>query len=560
MRKTIRILVMFACFLLTGSAHAEVFNVGPNDDLFGTLQGLQAGDEVIVEDGVYDTGGFFEVTWNGTANDPIVVRAADGARPHIRGVRSQNVINVSGSYYTLRGFEITNGSHGVRVATSDHGTFEDLYIHDINDVGISCNRPNNTYDVMVLRGNEIFDTGATGVGEGMYLGCNNAACVFSNSIVERNFLHDMGGSQGDGIEVKTGSFGNIVRHNVVYRTKFPAITMYGFMPGPGREPNVVEGNIVWGTQDNGIQLVGQVIVTNNIVLQAGASGISSKPSQGFDPVETILQHNTVVNGSGECFRANNWDLGRGHVVTNNVFYCPGGVATNFRDGAGTDPIIAGNVILGSENRPQGGTVQGVSIAADLGDPRQGDVYPRVGSALIGAGDPAHTLAEDFNGLGRADNAPDAGAYEFSTDTNPGWMVSEAFKTLAMTPDPPDPMDMMEAMDVMESVPDMGDMMVVEEIGADTGPTSDMRADSAVDDMRSSDASGAGDGASGSDVSAATDGGSMADVVSGGPVVVDNDDGCGCQTTRRGVGWPLSWMWLMVALGVVMIWRRRVSVL
>src|SRR5262249_55609082 len=153
----------------------------------------------------------------------------------------------------------------------DHGTLEDLVIHALGDVGISCNRDGETCDQMTFRHNEIFDTGAAGTGEGMYLGCNDAACTFSNSIVELNYIHDLGGDQGDGIEIKTGSFGNTVRDNVIVRSNYPGITMYGFA-GNGA-PNVVERNLVWHTVDNGIQIVGQVVVRNNIVIDCGNNGI-----------------------------------------------------------------------------------------------------------------------------------------------------------------------------------------------------------------------------------------------------------------------------------------------
>jgi hypothetical protein len=45
---------------------------------FGRLSQLVAGDEVVVHAGTYQTPGFYEVTWPGTAAQPIVIRAADG--------------------------------------------------------------------------------------------------------------------------------------------------------------------------------------------------------------------------------------------------------------------------------------------------------------------------------------------------------------------------------------------------------------------------------------------------------------------------------------------------
>lgn len=401
---------------------AMLFDVHPGDDLFGRLALLAPGDEVVVHAGTYTTPGFFAVTWAGTAGAPISVHAADGeARPVIVGTPAQNVIDLGGSYFTLRGFELRGGSHGVRLASADHATLEDLVLHDLGDVGISCNRDGDACDHVTIRHAEIYDTGHAGTGEGMYLGCNDGACLFTNGVVEGNYVHDTGGDQGDGIEIKTGAYGNVVRDNVIVRTKYPAITMYGYAGAGPR--NVVERNLVWTTQDNGIQVVGQIIVRNNIVLGAAASGIASKASQAFTPHDVDLVHNTVV-GATTCLKSNDWATATAQLVANNALYCEGGVAIDL-DGGAPAAVVAGNVVRGTSNAA---STDGVGAAADLGDPATAHVYPPAGSALIDHGDPAHAAADDFNGTARTDGKPDVGAYERTTGTNPGWDPGEGFKT------------------------------------------------------------------------------------------------------------------------------------
>lgn len=71
-------------------------------------------------------------------------------------------INIEGSWYTLRDLEIDGGSHGVRVGTSAHTVFENLHIHDTGDVGLSCNRPDNSYEAITIRKLHIHDTGIGG--------------------------------------------------------------------------------------------------------------------------------------------------------------------------------------------------------------------------------------------------------------------------------------------------------------------------------------------------------------------------------------------------------------
>jgi MYXO-CTERM domain-containing protein len=403
-------------------AHATTYDIHPGDALFTTLQGLAAGDTVVIHAGTYVTPGFLAVTWPGTAAQPIVVKGADGELPVIQGDMSQNVLNVKGSYFTIENLEIVGGSHGIRLDASDHGTLRDLKLHGLGDVGISCNFDGITCDAMTIAHNEIFDTGHSGTGEGMYLGCNDALCTFSNSIVEGNYVHDLGGSQGDGIEVKTGAFGNVIRDNVIVRSQYPGITMYGFAGGGA--PNVVERNLVWTTQDNGIQIVGQIVVRNNIVIGAAGNGIQSKASQGFSPDGAIVEHNTVWGAGAACFKSNDWATSTGQVLANNAFYCLGGTAIDLNGGA-PGATVVGNVVLGGSNAP-GGVVMGVSDAADLGAPMAAQVYPPAGSALLGAGDAAHAAMNDFNGTPRS--APfDAGAYQRTSDANPGWMPGEGFK-------------------------------------------------------------------------------------------------------------------------------------
>jgi hypothetical protein len=426
------IVALLASLATAAPARAATYHIRPGDDFKARLRALVAGDEAILHAGTYDTGGFFEVTWSGTAERPIVVRAADGERPVLRGVSTQNVLNLGGTHFVLRGLEIVGGSHGIRLTNTADATFEDLRIHGTGDVGFSCNRPGITCARLTIRGCEIYDT--AGTGEGMYLGCNDGTCTFRDSIVERNYLHDLrAGSQGDGIEVKTGSFGNVIRDNVIVRSKYPAITIYGYAgDGP---PNVVERNLIWGTEDNGIQLVGQAIVRNNLVIGAGASGIASKPSQGFRPSHAVIVHNTVLGAGDACLRMNEWGGESGNVVANNALYCPGGIAMRASTGTGS-ASIAGNVVVGSLMSVSSGTSPGRSPAMDFEDAARGNLYPAAGSPLVGTAATAHAALDDFDLRLRDDGAPDVGAYE-RTAAGRAWVVAETFKGLGATPPPLD---------------------------------------------------------------------------------------------------------------------------
>jgi len=204
------------------------YDIRPGDDLFGRLGALKPGDEVVVHSGTYRTPGFLQVAWKGTARAPIVVTGAPGERrPVIVGGPSQNVINLSGSYFRLARLEVRGGSHGVRLGHADHATLDRLKVHDLGDVGISCNRPGQRCFRVAIRRSEVYDTGHTGTGEGMYLGCQDRSCTFRHGVVADNYVHDTGGEQGEGIEFKPGSAPNVIRGNRVARTRGYGIEIAG---------------------------------------------------------------------------------------------------------------------------------------------------------------------------------------------------------------------------------------------------------------------------------------------------------------------------------------------
>ena len=507
-------------FLPLPLVFAASIEITPQDDLWGTLQSLQAGDEVILHAGDYPVPGFVDIVLPGSEALPIVIRAADGETPVILGIPEQNTFNISGSWYTLRGIEVNGGSHGVRLGTSDHATLEDLHVHSTTDVGISCNRPDNSYEAITIRHNHIHDTGmGGGPGEGMYLGCNDGACKMWDSLIEFNWVHDTAsGDQGDGIEFKTGSYNTVIRHNVVYNTKYPGITLYGTQ---GQASNTVEGNVVWNAMDNGIQTVGDIVVRNNVVLNSGASGIASKASQGEPVVNLTIVHNTVIGAGDVCLRGNEWDAGGAITVANNAFFCEGGTAIKLPNGPGM-AVFAGNAVVGGIEGPPGGTFDGVSVAAAFTDAASMNVYPAGGSPLIDAADPQYVPAADFNCLMRT-GTPDVGAYDVSTPDNPGWPIQGDFKQCDA--DDPNPGTTGNTDDTGEP----GDTSAGETGGTpgeDTGqaPTSDPSDPSGASDEGNTPTSGAAPETSGG---AGDSGATMSPTA---PADDDGDGGCGCTST------------------------------
>jgi hypothetical protein len=415
---------------------ALAVEVGPGDDLRAAIAALGPGGELVLRGGTYTFNSGFRITVNGTAAAPAVIRAKAGERPLIQQTNAgQNIIEISGSsFLVVRGIAFTGGSHGVRLMGSSDITIEGCEIYETGDVAVSANS-GGTYQRLRLLRNHIHHT--NGTGEGMYLGCNSDACRVANSVIEGNYIHHTNRAsveQGDGIELKEGSYGNVIRDNVIHDTNYPGIITYSTVGnGPA---NVIEGNVVWNTNDNSIQVAADAVIRNNIVL---GSSVSFQSHQAGSPSNIQFLHNTVIaNGDGVNVR----NVTGSVLIANNAVYAQGGTAIRLISGSTNLVSLAGNVGLGGLSGASSGYVNGNGIAADFvaahfnGAPPI-DVFPKAGSALVGAAAPAHVATADFNGTSRNGSA-DAGAYRYAASGNPGWRIAAGFKTAAGGAAPPNP--------------------------------------------------------------------------------------------------------------------------
>ena len=423
-------------FLFSLNATAEVYELTPEDDWFAVLQGdhLQPGDEVILGEGTYSDPRRLVVSHRGTADRLIVIRGverslSDHARPIFhRPDTRQNSINIEGAQYlVIRGIEITGGSTGIRLMKSQgHAckfvAIEDMEIHHVGGPAITANSPGNAYEGLVFRRNEIHHT--SGHGEGFYLGANNnpdgstAGYIF-NSLIEHNDIHDLNGpdvSQGDGIEIKDGSYNNIVRYNRISRTNYPGILVYGT---DGKEPNIIENNIITNSEDHGIQAAGEAVIRNNIVFESRGPGIGGHPHQSAKIGDLRIVHNTIVlresGGSGIRYSVGSADeMMGGVVIANNAIYVRNdSLAIRIPESelAGDHFTILGNIGTGrSEGIPSGANQSAWnSSGSSLRDLTQ-DFLPRENGILIDAAHPDFIVPLDMRGLSREEPC-EVGAYE-----------------------------------------------------------------------------------------------------------------------------------------------------
>jgi hypothetical protein len=415
-------------------AGAEVFNGGPDDDIEAMINALEPGDELVLAGGMYTLTERFSFAIAGTQNAPILIRANDGETPHLhRPDANQNIIDIDDAeYVTVRGIELSGGSAGIRISGARFLTIEECEVHDTGDVAVRANDSGVTYESLRILRNHIHHTNNTG--EGMYLGCNTGGCEVINSLIEGNYVHHTNQasvSQGDGIELKEGSFGNVIRDNVIHDTNYPCILTYA-SNGPS---NIIERNAMWNCGDHAIQSAADAIIRNNIILSADADGIAMQPHQSGSPSNLVVVHNTVLQPDGDAVSLRG--ISGSVVIANNALYAQNGRAF-FVNGGTSGLVFDGNVGLGGVSDGSLSILPG-HLDADFVDASFNgappmDVFPAVGSALEGAGSDAHVTPDDFNGTLR-DGIADVGAYAFSTDGNPRWPLDATFKMSTPSIDP-----------------------------------------------------------------------------------------------------------------------------
>ncbi len=378
-------------------------------ELADAVRKLQPGDELRIGSGVYSVDRLWDISCSGTANAPIRICADKNASVAItRPDNQQNVVNVGMSkpvqYLVLQGLEITGGSHGVRLGACSDLWIDHCHIHHTSEVCLSANSKDTQR--IYITSNVIHHPGGTA--EGMYLGGNDGSVVMSESVIVGNLVYECRGTQGDGIELKQGSWGNLIARNKVYDCNYPCITVYGTN---GKAQNVIERNLCFRSQDAAMQVQGEAVVRNNILIGGGNGAFVSTDHQG-KTVNLQVIHNTIIN-TGHAFRGGSWNARDQMVLANNIIYSKEQNAFHFPNGASKVEIF-GNVVVGQGDKFGSKIGNGiedfvrVSWVADELNEGKLNVAPRSIETFSG-GSKRYMLAEDYLGKPRSKSAVISGA-------------------------------------------------------------------------------------------------------------------------------------------------------
>ena len=93
----------------------RVINVSSSTALQSALQNAKPGDEIIMADGVYNGRFVIDAAVSGTAARPVVLRGSRNAVLNGGTISTGYVLHLQASYWTLKGFTVTNGLKGLMV-------------------------------------------------------------------------------------------------------------------------------------------------------------------------------------------------------------------------------------------------------------------------------------------------------------------------------------------------------------------------------------------------------------------------------------------------------------
>jgi hypothetical protein len=446
-------LLFLMIFLAISFSNITVDNV---TDLLSRTSALQPGDTLLVQPGTYTL-----ATWNirniqGTQDRWIVIMANGNAI--IEGNSTCcNLVQLQDVHYIkIIGFEITMASgvggsiDGINIKGnySSHIVLEDLYIHDMSFTGIGM-WPDSVAHI-TLRNSEI----ARCAGSGIYWGYPQTS-IIHDILIEHNYIHhcptDHTESTYYGIQIKGWCYRarilDNVMHDVSGYSRSGIIVYYGRRPLVGDAPedmNIVRGNVLWNGRNEGITVMSDALIENNIVFDAevgiNVQDYSDGSFSGKNYVENlIIRNNTVFRCRYACVSLYGWSSAGDSVsFSGNVLYQQDSTKTAFNGSTGS-ALVAGNVYFGRSNKSQGFTrgngLSDFSNAGAASTVPDLDFYPVQNAPFVNnLQSPDTWPAMDFNHTLRPQNtSADAGAYEYTASGNPGWIIKGEFKNLGSGP-------------------------------------------------------------------------------------------------------------------------------
>ena len=138
-------LIVGSVSLITNADGTREVLVTNTEELHAALADAQAGDEIILKEGVYTHSdwigvwAFFYAEASGTAEKPIILRSEDPEKPAtISGntYETKTALRIIGSYWKIRDLNICNAAKGIFLEQSEHTVISNCEVYDIGDEAI----------------------------------------------------------------------------------------------------------------------------------------------------------------------------------------------------------------------------------------------------------------------------------------------------------------------------------------------------------------------------------------------------------------------------------------
>ena len=272
-------MILACCLLAAGAAPGAILNLTEHDNLQGKIDAATGGDILLLATGTY--GGFTLQDRHFTAERPLVIKAAPGATPVLRGAgyRGHLAFISTASYVVLDGLTLEHCNQPVYCTSVDHCIFVNLVIHDTGQEAIHLRGLSHDVDIRHCR---IHDTGHTEPqwAEGIYVGMGQRPYEsVENAWIEDNDISATANSEG--INLKSRSYHVTIRGNKVHDMAPGTPTQYNEAAisceeadldyRPGVDPDIwIEQNEIYrvrhGRWANGIKVstMGGKIIRNTI--------------------------------------------------------------------------------------------------------------------------------------------------------------------------------------------------------------------------------------------------------------------------------------------------------
>lgn len=309
--RILRRLTSAASLCVCAASSAAIIAVSDGDNLQAKVDAAKGGDILELGTGTYHAFKFADRHF--TADAPLVLKAAPGATPVIRGAdyEEDHLVEISrSSYVVLDGLEMIGGNRPIYCESVDHFIFLNLTIHDTGQEIIHIRGASRYIDVRDCR---LFDTGHRRPqwSEGVYIGMGSGPFENVEHVwIEGNDIHHTGNSEG--INIKSRSYHVTIRGNKVHDIAPGTDTQYNQSAisceaadltfKPGVDPDIwIEDNeiyrVSYGRWANGIQptTMGPRLVRNRIH-DCAQYGIEFNAYQsGPGMFTTILWENIIQN-------------------------------------------------------------------------------------------------------------------------------------------------------------------------------------------------------------------------------------------------------------------------